>query len=135
DNVRRQRQNPVPGTSDTIFSSFRMAPEADVPPPRMSSKRFNHEVMEVAGKDGRVRYEERNKFPYTFAVVMESQRKSRIVPRAPHGGSEIVANLWGLHSDPKYWENPEEFRHRKILTDGGTKLIRYPPSFASVFYW
>ncbi|KAG8175401.1 hypothetical protein JTE90_022460 [Oedothorax gibbosus] len=132
------------GSSDTIFSSLGwllrlMSLHKDV------QQKVYQEVMEVAGKDGRVRYEERNKFPYTFAVVMESQRKSSIVPlsttrRAAQDihingftipkGSEIVANLWGLHSDPKYWENPEEFRPERFLTDGGTKLIRYPPSFA-----
>ncbi|GFY80155.1 cytochrome P450 18a1, partial [Trichonephila inaurata madagascariensis] len=45
-------------------------------------------------------------------------------------GSDITANLWALHNDPKYWDKPEEFRPERFLTDNGTKLIKQPPSYA-----
>ncbi|GIY76740.1 hypothetical protein CEXT_569081 [Caerostris extrusa] len=37
--------------------------------------------MEALGEDGRARYDERHKIPYTFAVLMEAQNSiSSIVP-------------------------------------------------------
>lgn len=62
--------------SDTIFSSlgwlFRlMAEHKDV------QQRVYKELMQV---EGTARYDERHKIPYTFAVLMEGQRFSSIVP-------------------------------------------------------
>ncbi|GFY69727.1 cytochrome P450 2U1 [Trichonephila inaurata madagascariensis] len=132
------------GASDTIFSSlgwlYRLiSKHKDI------QEKVHTELMEVLGKDGRARYEERQKIPYTFAVLMEAQRFASNVPlsttrRASQDihingyiipkGSEITANLWALHHDPAYWDNPEEFLPERFLTDGGTKLIKNPPSYA-----
>ncbi|GIY72209.1 cytochrome P450 18a1 [Caerostris darwini] len=132
------------GASDTIFSSlgwlFRlMCKHKDI------QDKVYAEIMEVLGKDGYARYDERHKVPYTFAVIMEGQRFASNVPLSTtrkasqdihvNGyvipkGSEIFANLWALHYDPAYWENPEEYRPERFLTDGGTKLVKHPPSFA-----
>ncbi|GFT30577.1 cytochrome P450 18a1 [Nephila pilipes] len=132
------------GASDTIFSSLGwlyrlMCKHKDI------QEKVHAELMEVIGKDGRARYEERHKIPYTFAVLMESQRFASNVPLSTtrkanqdihiNGyvipkGSEIFANLWGLHHDPDYWEQPDEFRPERFLTDGGTKLVKNPPSYA-----
>ncbi|GFV68980.1 cytochrome P450 2F3 [Trichonephila clavipes] len=132
------------GASDTIFSSlgwlYRLiSKHKDI------QEKVHTELMEVLGKDGRARFEERQKIPYTFAVLMEAQRFASNVPlsttrRANQDihingyvipkGSEITANLWALHYDPAYWDEPEEFRPERFLTDGGTKLIKNPPSYA-----
>ncbi|GFU01064.1 cytochrome P450 2J6 [Trichonephila clavipes] len=103
------------------------------------------EVIEAAGKDGKMRYKDRNKVPYTIAVMMEVQRfvsvvrlsttrkavedipiRGYVIPK----GADITANLWALHHDPKYWDNPDEFRPERFLTENGTKLIKQPPSYA-----
>ncbi|GBL95313.1 Cytochrome P450 2A6 [Araneus ventricosus] len=132
------------GASDTIFSSLGwlyrlMCEHKDI------QEKVHKELMEVIGKDGRARYDERNKIPYTFAVLMEAQRFASNVPLSTtrkanqdihiNGyvipkGSEIIANLWALHHDPAYWDEPEEFRPERFLTDGGTKLVKHAPSFA-----
>ncbi|GFT30578.1 cytochrome P450 18a1 [Nephila pilipes] len=132
------------GASDTISSSlswmFRLlCAYKDV------QDKVYAELIEAFGKDGKVRYEDRHMIPYTFAVIMEAQRfvsivrlsgtrkasqdipvRGYVIPK----GADITANLWALHNDPKYWDKPEEFRPERFLTDGGTKLIKQPPSYA-----
>ncbi|GFT30579.1 cytochrome P450 18a1 [Nephila pilipes] len=132
------------GASDTIASSlnylFRlMCKYRDI------QDKIYAELIEAVGKDGKVRYEERHKIPYTFAVLMETQRfvsvarlsgtrrasqdfyiRGYLIPK----GADIIANLWALHHDPKYWDKPDEFRPERFLTDGGTKISKQPPSFA-----
>ncbi|XP_035220743.1 cytochrome P450 2U1-like, partial [Stegodyphus dumicola] len=130
--------------SDTIFSSLGwllrlMTKHRDI------QQKVYTELMEVLGKDGIARYEERHKIPYTFAVVMEAQRYSSIVPLSTTRsanqdfqirgliipkGAEIVANLWALHNDPNYWEEPEKFKPERFLADDNTTLIKQPKSYA-----
>ncbi|GBL95325.1 Cytochrome P450 2J5 [Araneus ventricosus] len=131
-------------SSDTIFSSlgwlFRlMCEHKDI------QDKVYAELTDVLGKDGEARYEGREKIPYTFAVIMEAQRYGSIVPLSGSRiafddipvngyiipkGSEITANLWALHHDPSYWDEPGEFRPERFLTDDGTKLIRHLSSYA-----
>ncbi|CAL1272966.1 unnamed protein product [Larinioides sclopetarius] len=132
------------GASDTVYSSLGwllriMCKYKDV------QEKVHAELMEILGKDGRAKYEERDKIPYTFAVLLEGQRyasnvplsttrkanqdipvKGYIIPK----GSDITTNLWGLHHDPTFWDEPEEFRPERFLTDDGRKNIRKPPSYA-----
>ncbi|XP_015906524.2 vitamin D 25-hydroxylase [Parasteatoda tepidariorum] len=136
------------GASDTITSSlgwlFRlMADYKDI------QDKVYKEIMDVIGKDGAVKYEERDKIPYTFAVLMESQRFSSIVPLSTTRkanqdipirdyiipkGAEITMNLWGLHHDPKYWNEVDKFIPERFLSNDGTKLIKQPESFAPFSY-
>ncbi|GIY72211.1 cytochrome P450 18a1 [Caerostris darwini] len=131
------------GGSDTIFSSliwlFRLMCKH-----KNIQENVHTELMEALGEDDTASYDERHKIPYTFAVLMEAQRISSIVPlsttrRASQAihingyvipkGSDICANLWGLHNDPAYWNKPEEFRPERFLTDDGAKLLKHPPSY------
>ncbi|GFY64859.1 cytochrome P450 2B11 [Trichonephila inaurata madagascariensis] len=132
------------GASDTISSSLGWLLRLMCKYKDMQDKVYA-EVIEAVGKDGKVRYEDRHRIPFTFAVLMEMQRFGSIVPLSGTRkaindipvrgyvipkGSDITANLWALHNDPKYWDKPEEFRPERFLTDNGTKLIKQPPSYA-----
>ncbi|GBL95322.1 Vitamin D 25-hydroxylase [Araneus ventricosus] len=132
------------GASNTIHSSLAWLFRIMCKYPEIQEK-VRTELIEILGKDGRARYEERDKIPYTFAVLMEGERYASDLPLSTtrkanqdipvNGfvipkGSEITTNLWGLHHDPAYWDEPEEFRPERFLTDGGTKLIKHPLSYA-----
>ncbi|XP_055940687.1 cytochrome P450 18a1-like isoform X2 [Argiope bruennichi] len=126
------------GGSDSILSSliwlFRlMCQHKDV-----QDKVYN-ELMEVIGKDGWARYEERERIPFTFAVIMEGQRYGSITPLSGTRfasqdipvkgyvipkGTEITANLWAIHHDPAFWHDPEEFRPERFLSADGTQLVK-----------
>ncbi|XP_055941687.1 cytochrome P450 2U1-like [Argiope bruennichi] len=132
------------GATHTIFSSlgwlFRiMSAHKDI------QETVYKELMEATGLDGRARYDERDKIPYTFAVLMEGQRYASNVPMSGNRiatddipvngyvipkGTEMTANLWVLHHDPNYWDEPEEFRPERFLTADGTKIIKQPQSYA-----
>ncbi|CAL1288186.1 unnamed protein product, partial [Larinioides sclopetarius] len=126
------------GGSDTIFSSLIWLLRLMCQHKNVQDKVYN-ELMEVFGKDGRSRYDERDKIPYTFAVIMEGQRYGSIVPLSGTRfasqdipvqdyiipkGAEITANLWAIHNDPTYWEEPEVFRPERFLSADGTKLLK-----------
>ncbi|XP_015919440.2 cytochrome P450 2F2-like [Parasteatoda tepidariorum] len=132
------------GASDLIFASLDwlirlMSEFKDV------QTKVYEELTQVLGKSEKASYEERDKIPYTFAVILEGQRFSDSVTlissrRAIRDiqirgltipkGAEISANVWAMHNDPDYWEQPEKFMPERFLIDNGKKLIRNPPGFA-----
>ncbi|XP_063917163.1 cytochrome P450 306a1-like [Zophobas morio] len=73
------------------------------------------------------------KLPYTQAVLTEVSRIRTVIPLGfPHYASEdvhvdnfkirkgtmIMPLLWGIHMDPKVWDQPEEFRPERFLDEG-----------------
>ncbi|GFY71585.1 cytochrome P450 2B15 [Trichonephila inaurata madagascariensis] len=132
------------GSSDTISSSLNYLLRLMCKYTEIQDKIYS-EVIEAVGKDGKVRYEDKSKVPYTFAVMMEMQRFASIVRLSTTRkavqdipvrgyvipkGADITANLWALHHDPEYWDKPDEFQPERFLTDDGTKLIKQFPSYA-----
>ncbi|GFR06301.1 cytochrome P450 2F3 [Trichonephila clavata] len=67
------------GASDTISSSLGWLLRLMCKYKDMQDKVYA-EVIEAVGKDGKVRYEDRHRIPFTFAVLMEMQRFVSIVP-------------------------------------------------------
>lgn len=79
--------------------------------------------------------------PYTQAVLNELLRIAPILPFGiPHRlledmsflgynlpkGTHILSDLYTPMHNPDIWEEPFSFKPERFLTEGGTKLIRYP---------
>ena len=58
-----------------------------------------------------------------FSVVI---RKSKIfiVLFAFFKGSIVAINIYSVHMDENYWDDPEEFRPERHLSDDGTSVIK-----------
>ncbi|XP_055955497.1 steroid 17-alpha-hydroxylase/17,20 lyase isoform X3 [Patella vulgata] len=77
---------------------------------------------------------DREKMPYTEAVLHESMRLCTIAPLGlPHAtrcdttlgedeipkGTMVMVNHWALHNDPEHWKDPEIFRPERLLDADG----------------
>lgn len=85
---------------------------------------------------------DRKNMPYVEAVILELLRYTTIVPLlVPHESTEdtvlggydipkgtiVMANIWGLSHDEKYWDQPFSFVPERFLTsDGGLVDVRHP---------
>ncbi|KAF8786768.1 Cytochrome P450 18a1 like protein [Argiope bruennichi] len=81
------------------------------------------EVCKIAGYDKAMKIIRH--FSSFISAFEDISVNGCIIPK----GSEITANLWALHHDPAYWDDPDEFRPERFLTDGGTKIVKNPPSY------
>lgn len=68
--------------------------------------------------------------PYTFAAITENLRYSSVLPFAVNHrartdcevdgytipkGTQVLPNLWGVHRDERFWDNPEEFNPERFM--------------------
>ncbi|XP_002130391.2 cytochrome P450 2J4-like [Ciona intestinalis] len=101
------------------------------------------EVKSVAGNDV-ITTSMMDSMPYTRAVMHESSRLRPVFPLSLRHqatsdvtvkdyviptGTSVVANLWAIQNDPKWWKQPSEFRpERHVTEDGGfTKSEKIVP--------
>ena len=110
-------------------------------------RKMHEELDAVVGKRRNVTAEDRENMPYTKAVLYELLRYTTINPHLlPHSttqdtelaGSKIpkntlvVANLWTMHHDEKFWGDPWKFRPNRYLTDDGQVLPPDHPNLKRV---
>ena len=105
-------------------------------------QKVQEELDTVYGRSGRPSLEtSRDLLPYTHAVIEECFRKTSLAHMGvPHRaladlqvgpyvipkGTLIVQNLYGIHHDPKYWDDPEEFKPERFLDEEGRFKGRGP---------
>uniref|UniRef100_A0A670YEH6 Cytochrome P450 family 2 subfamily J member 2 n=1 Tax=Pseudonaja textilis TaxID=8673 RepID=A0A670YEH6_PSETE len=92
------------------------------------------EIDFFLGSNSNLQYEDREKLPYTNAVIHEIQRHTTVVPLgAPHTpiqntqlcgyqipkGTIILINLHSVHHDESQWKFPHEFNPSNFLNEEG----------------
>ncbi|CAH1782100.1 unnamed protein product [Owenia fusiformis] len=103
-------------------------------------KKIQAEIDDVIG-DGRLpTFADRHNMPYSEAAVLEILRYSTTTTLSlPHKtlcdtsvggykvpcGTMVWMNLWALHHDEKYFDEPYEFKVERFLDDDGKLLSAY----------
>ncbi|KAF8787690.1 cytochrome P450 2C15-like isoform X1 [Argiope bruennichi] len=102
-------------------------------------QRICDEIDKAIGRDGTVYYGDRNKLPYTTATMLEMMRWVAINPLFPpryvldtftfNGytipkGAHIICNSWAMLHDPRYFEDPMEFKPERFLSEEGKCVKR-----------
>ncbi|XP_072050911.1 cytochrome P450 2J4-like [Amphiura filiformis] len=97
-------------------------------------KRIQQEIDSVVGRHRLPRLSDKDKLPFTSAVLLEIQRIGSVAPLGiSHScgddttiegydipkGSVVVSNLWAVHHDPDTWKNPDEFNPDRFLDQNG----------------
>ncbi|ELT94196.1 hypothetical protein CAPTEDRAFT_199515 [Capitella teleta] len=96
--------------------------------------KLQEEVDRIVGSGRTVSLTDREDMPYTQATLLELLRYSSLVPlTVPHesientviqgktvrAGSTVLMNLYHMHHDEDFWENPFEFQPERFLGDDG----------------
>ncbi|KAG8966453.1 hypothetical protein FRB90_010959, partial [Tulasnella sp. 427] len=92
--------------------------------------RAHEEINRVIGRDRMPTFDDKDNTPYIKAIIQEVLRWSPAGPiGVPHRlteddvydgyfipkGTSVFANLWGISRNPKYYENPSEFKPERYL--------------------
>lgn len=96
------------------------------------------EILKSAEKDVQITYNDRFKYPYIEAVLLEVQRFFHIVPiSGPRrvlkdttlGGynipkdTTILIGLRTVHMDEEYWKNPTEFKPERFINEKTMEIV------------
>ncbi|GJU97222.1 geraniol 8-hydroxylase-like protein [Tanacetum coccineum] len=135
------------GTTDTTSTMVEWTMAELLKYPSMMQK-VKDELKEVVGLNNIVQESHLSNLKYLDAVVKETFRLHPPVPmlivRCPNKscivggytvpkGADVYVNVWAIHRDPQYWDNPLEFNPNRFLSvdDGTTKFDYngYNPNF------
>ncbi|KAL7597368.1 hypothetical protein Lser_V15G29244 [Lactuca serriola] len=108
-------------------------------------KKVQEELEEIVGLDNIVEESHLPKLKYLDATIKETFRLHTVVPlilpRSPSQdcivggytipkGCTVFLNVWAIHRDPRYWENPLKFNPERFLTNkcdfNGSNLNFFP---------
>ncbi|GJT95963.1 geraniol 8-hydroxylase-like protein [Tanacetum coccineum] len=128
------------GTTDTTSTMAEWTMAELLKNPSMMQK-VKDELKEVVGLNNIVEESHLSNLRYLDAVVKETFRLHPPLPllvgRCPSEscnvagytvpkGANVYVNVWAIHRDPQYWENPLEFNPNRFLSvDDGTTKIDY----------
>lgn len=105
-------------------------------------KKVQDELETVVGRHRLPCLEDMPNLPYTRATILESMRRSTVVPTGvTHGttrnvvleghlipkGTHVIPNLHAVHMDPEVWDQPEEFRPERFINEEGK--VQKPKQF------
>nr|XP_043624361.1 geraniol 8-hydroxylase-like [Erigeron canadensis] len=103
-------------------------------------KKVQDELEEVVGLNNIVEESHLSKLHHLDAVIKETLRLHPPLPllitRCPSQscnvggytipkGSDVYLNVWSIHRDPKYWDNPSEFNYNRFLNLDSTTKYDY----------
>ncbi|KAI3686413.1 hypothetical protein L1987_80089 [Smallanthus sonchifolius] len=92
-------------------------------------KRVQEELEEVVGLNNMVEESHLPKLQYLAAMIKETLRMYPtvpfLIPRSPSKacmvggymipkGCTFILNVWSIHRDPRYWDNPLEFNPERL---------------------
>ncbi|XP_068655748.1 xanthotoxin 5-hydroxylase CYP82C4-like [Aristolochia californica] len=116
--------------SDTIFVTLKWVLSL-LMNHRDKLNKAQEELDSIVGKDRNVEGRDIMKLPYLQAIVKETMRLYPASPLSlPHeaaedcyiggyfvpAGTRVLTNIWKIQRDPRYWQEPEEFRPERFLT-------------------
>ncbi|XP_077972267.1 vitamin D 25-hydroxylase-like [Styela clava] len=101
-------------------------------------EKIYEEIAATIGESGIPSIEHQSDMPYTCAFIQEIMRHRTVLPMGVlHKTTEdavlngyaipkntpILPNMWSVHYDPEYFENPREFRPERFINRDG-KFIK-----------
>ncbi|KAH9777434.1 cytochrome P450 family 706 subfamily A polypeptide 4 [Citrus sinensis] len=94
--------------------------------------KLQEELAEVVGINNTVEEFHIQKLQYLQAIVKEALRLHPPAPLViPHWTTQdcnVFLNVWAMHRDPQFWDNPSEFRPNRFLSED-TKLNYFGNNF------